>query len=49
DKKGSMNAQEGCFDDQVMSYCIAQEMRARMPARPVTVYNDTRPQHWMTQ
>lgn len=49
DKKGSMNAQEGCFDDQVMSYCIAHEMRARMPARPVTVYNDTRPQHWMTQ
>ncbi|WP_288627513.1 terminase [uncultured Citrobacter sp.] len=49
DKKGSMNAQEGCFDDQVMSYCIAQEMRARLPARPVTVYNDTRPQHWMTQ
>ncbi|EIP3425926.1 tyrosine-type recombinase/integrase [Salmonella enterica] len=31
--KGSMNAQEGCFDDQVMSYCIAQEMRARMPVR----------------
>ncbi|TKU59817.1 terminase [Citrobacter sp. wls713] len=49
DKKGSMNAQDGCFDDQVMSYCIAQEMRARMPARSVTVYNDTRPQHWMTQ
>lgn len=49
DKKGSMNAQEGCFDDQVMSYCIAQEMRARMPARPVTVYENTKPQHWMTQ
>ncbi|MDO2567807.1 hypothetical protein Q2U91_26980, partial [Escherichia coli] len=33
DAKGSMNAQEGCFDDQLMSYMIAQEMRARMPVR----------------
>lgn len=31
DDKGSTNAQEGCFDDQVMSYAIAQEMVARMP------------------
>lgn len=31
DSRGSMNAQQGCFDDQVMSYAIAQEMRLRMP------------------
>ncbi|AGG58046.1 large subunit terminase [Vibrio phage douglas 12A4] len=31
DDKGSTNAQVGCFDDQVMSYAIAQEMVARMP------------------
>lgn len=49
DKKGSMNAQEGCFDDQVMSYCIAQEMRARMPARPVVFHERSTSQHWMTQ
>lgn len=49
DKKGAMNAQEGCFDDQVMSYCIAQEMRARMPARPILVHKDSAPAHWMTQ
>ena len=35
DKSGSMNAQDGCYDDQLMSYMIAQEMRARMPARIV--------------
>lgn len=33
DKKGSMNAQEGCYDDQLMSYMIAQEARARMPEK----------------
>ncbi|WP_419207592.1 terminase [Photobacterium leiognathi subsp. mandapamensis] len=31
DSKGAMNAQAGCFDDQLISYAIAQEMRARMP------------------
>lgn len=31
DAKGSMNAQTGCYDDQLVSYMIAQEMRARMP------------------
>lgn len=31
DDKGSTNAQEGCFDDQVMSYAITQEMVVRMP------------------
>ncbi|HBZ9864080.1 TPA: terminase [Salmonella enterica subsp. houtenae] len=47
--KGSMNAQEGCFDDQVMSYMIAQEMRARMPARvkPQPVDRSKR-KNWMT-
>ncbi|CZF79711.1 hypothetical protein [Grimontia marina] len=39
DKKGSMGAQEGCFDDQCMSYMIAQEMRARMPSRVVKDLN----------
>ncbi|WP_173636212.1 terminase [Paramixta manurensis] len=47
DKKGSMNAQEGCFDDQVMSYALAQEMRARMPARPRHEPIKRDPQHWM--
>ena len=31
DSKGSMNAQNKCYDDQLMSYMIAQEMRTRMP------------------
>lgn len=31
DAKGSMNAIEGAFDDQVMSYAIALEMVVRMP------------------
>ncbi|AZU47947.1 terminase [Aeromonas hydrophila] len=34
-----MNAQDGCYDDQLMSYMIAQEMRARMPARIVKPRN----------
>lgn len=46
--KGSMNAQEGCFDDQVMSYCIAQEMRARMPARIKLQPDERTKKHWMT-
>ncbi|MFL7024267.1 terminase [Enterovibrio norvegicus] len=51
DKKGSMGAQEGCFDDQVMSYMIAQEMRARMPARVVKdkKAQQTRVKHWMAR
>lgn len=49
DKKGSMGAQTGCFDDQVMSYGIAQEMRARMPARPKSTPIDrSKPTHWMS-
>ncbi len=47
DKKGSMNAQEGCFDDQLMSYMIAQEMRARMPARPKKQDTPRDKKHWM--
>ncbi len=31
DSKGSMGAIDGAFDDQVMSYAIAQEMVVRMP------------------
>nr|WP_321458702.1 terminase [uncultured Vibrio sp.] len=31
DAKGSMGAIDGAFDDQVMSYAIAQEMVVRMP------------------
>lgn len=49
DAKGRMNAQDKCFDDQVMSYAIAQEMRARMPARvKVKEIDRTKPKHWMT-
>ncbi|BCU90931.1 terminase [Yersinia pseudotuberculosis] len=48
DTRGRMNAQTGCFDDQVMSYAIAQEMRARMPARPKhTPIDRSKPKHWM--
>ncbi|MEE3649465.1 MULTISPECIES: terminase [unclassified Brenneria] len=49
DPKGRMNAQTDCFDDQVMSYAIAQEMRARMPARPKPKPIDrSKPSHWMS-
>lgn len=47
DKRGSMNAQDGCYDDQLMSYMIAQEMRARMPARLRKPPSTRKPQHWM--
>lgn len=47
DKSGSMNAQLTCFDDQVMSYLIAQEMRVRMPARLVTDNSTRKAAHWM--
>ncbi|MEZ8965502.1 terminase [Vibrio breoganii] len=49
DKKGSMNAQEECFDDQVMSYLIAQEMRARMPTRMKQDNTPRTRKHWMTK
>ena len=42
-----MNAQDGCYDDQLMSYMIAQEMRARMPARIVKPESTRKPKHWM--
>lgn len=48
DAKGSMNAQEGCFDDQLMSYMIAQEMRARMPVTNRTKESERKQSHWMT-
>ncbi|CAI0902850.1 Uncharacterised protein [Serratia quinivorans] len=49
DPKGAMGAQSGCYDDQVMSYAIAQEMRARMSARPkVTPIDRSKPTHWMS-
>lgn len=49
DKNGRMGAQTGCFDDQVMSYAIAQEMRARMPARSkVTPIDRSKPTNWMS-
>ena len=43
-----MNAQEGCFDDQLMSYMIAQEMRARMPITNHTKESERKQSHWMT-
>ena len=53
DAKGAMNAQEGCFDDQVMSYMIAQEMRVRAPERikekPLERKQSTNSQEWMTK
>ena len=53
DSKGAMNAQEGCFDDQVMSYMIAQEMRVRAPERikekPLERKQSTNSQDWMTK
>lgn len=49
DARGRMNAQTDCFDDQVMSYAIAQEMRIRMPKRVKPVPLDrSKPTHWMT-
>ncbi len=51
DKKGRMGAQAGGFDDQVMSYMIAQEMRARMPKRRVIDNSESphNPNHWMAR
>ena len=51
DKKGRMGAQSGGFDDQVMSYMIAQEIRARMPKRRVVDDSNAphNPNHWMAR
>lgn len=49
DKNGAMGAQAGCYDDQVMSYALAQEMRARMPARRQPEPIKHQPAHWMTR
>ncbi|PSU19613.1 terminase [Photobacterium phosphoreum] len=49
DSKGAMNAQVGCYDDQLISYAIAQEMRARMPKRIKSDDNQSaKDKHWMT-
>lgn len=49
DARGRMNAQEGCFDDQAMSWMLTQEAVARAP-RKVKLQPLVRPknQHWMT-
>lgn len=50
DAKGAMGAQEGCFDDQVMSLMIAREMLARMPKQIVVnqePYQRPHNDHWM--
>ncbi|WGY45239.1 terminase [Vibrio sp. ABG19] len=51
DKKGAMNAQEGCFDDQVMSHMLAQEARARMPSRVKSedLKRNSSNNHWQTK
>ncbi|AKR79388.1 MULTISPECIES: terminase [Edwardsiella] len=49
DKNGAMGAQAGCYDDQVMSYALAQEMRVRMPARRQPEPIKHQPAHWMTR
>lgn len=52
DAKGSMNAQAGCYDDQLMSYMIAQEMRVRAPIPVKEKSIERKPaantQEWMT-
>ncbi|MGF1727063.1 terminase [Photobacterium nomapromontoriensis] len=49
DSKGAMNAQTGCYDDQLVSYAIAQEMRARMPERiKRDDYQRPKDKHWMS-
>lgn len=49
DSRGRANAQEGCFDDQCMSWMLAQECNARAP-RPVKREAETkRTTHWMTK
>lgn len=50
DKQGRMGAQSGGFDDQVMSYLIAQEMRVRMPRKLTRnrVIEDSENTHWVT-
>lgn len=48
DARGRANGQDGTFDDQVMSYIIAQEARARMPVRiKHTPIDRSKPTHWM--
>ena len=50
DAKGSMNAIDGGFDDQVMSYAIALEMVVRMPRTIRKAKSKTkRSKHWMTR
>jgi hypothetical protein len=48
DERGRPNAMNGAFDDQVMSYMIAQVMRAKAPAKqkPVKIENNST-KHWM--
>ena len=43
DAKGSTNAMDGSFDDQVMSYALAREMVARMPRTPRKRHNPRPP------
>lgn len=48
DERGRPNAINGAFDDQVMSYMIAQAMRAKAPAKPKPVRIETNTSsHWM--
>ncbi|ELT92267.1 hypothetical protein CAPTEDRAFT_111675 [Capitella teleta] len=34
---GATNAQEGCFDDRVISYAIAQQMVLKLPRRKINI------------
>lgn len=48
DARGRMNAQDGCFDDQAMSYMLAQECNARAPRQyKHTPIKRDKNQHWM--
>lgn len=47
DKSGKMGAREGCYDDCVMSYAIAQEMNRRMPRQKAVRTEQIKPSSWM--
>lgn len=49
DERGRAAATKGGHDDQVMSYMIAQEMRAKAPAKVVKKQETESTTHWMAR
>lgn len=50
DKRGRANAMKGAFDDQAMSYMIAQQMRAKAPKQIKRAASTTnKPTNWMAR